>query len=211
MATRYEHWDTAAGATYGLSASVWRGQTFTPIETHEIQYVILRLNRPGVGDPGVITADIYAASGGLPTGSALASGTTLGTTLPAAPTDRQLDLDVPVVLRAGSQYAITVHASSVGQSAGLEYATVAGYAGGTYLESFDTGATWVSGSAVDFMFEEWGVPVERYMNLSGLRIPYEDLDGTKELHAILKNLSPTAKSEGVDGEVVIEVHYQPLA
>ena len=49
------------------------------------------------------------------------------------------------------------------------------------------------------------------MNLKDLNIPYVDLDGTKELHALLKNLSPTSKSAGASGDVVIEVSYEPAA
>lgn len=57
------------------------------------------------------------------------------------------------------------------------------------------------------------IPQVRFyqMYVKGLCLPYMDLDGTKELHVVLKNLSPTSKEVGVDGEVVVEVGYSPEA
>ena len=42
------------------------------------------------------------------------------------------------------------------------------------------------------------------LDLEGLNIDYVDEDKTKEIHAVLKNLSPTAKIAGATGEVKIE-------
>jgi len=42
------------------------------------------------------------------------------------------------------------------------------------------------------------------MDIEALNIDYEDLDGTREIHAVLKNLDPTAKVAGSSGEVKIE-------
>jgi len=57
-----------------------------------------------------------------------------------------------------------------------------------------------------------GAIIEPYrMSLSNLRIPYEDVDQSKELHLKLENLSPTSKSQGEDGEVSIEVTYGPAS
>jgi len=50
-----------------------------------------------------------------------------------------------------------------------------------------------------------------HLNVKGIDLPYEDLDGTKELHIVLKNLSPTTKGAGADGEVKIKVDYEPAA
>jgi len=47
-----------------------------------------------------------------------------------------------------------------------------------------------------------------YMAVTGLNIPYEDKDGSEELHIALQNLSATAKNAGATGEVVLEVHYE---
>lgn len=46
------------------------------------------------------------------------------------------------------------------------------------------------------------------VQLSGLRIPYIDEDGGKQLHVVLENLDPTTKTEGLDGEVIIDIGYE---
>ena len=53
--------------------------------------------------------------------------------------------------------------------------------------------------------------IRHYLNVRGINLPYEDLDGTKELHMMLTNLSPTAKVAGSAGGVKIKVDYQPTA
>lgn len=42
------------------------------------------------------------------------------------------------------------------------------------------------------------------LDIEGLDIDYIDEDGTKELHVVLKNLSPTSKNAGATGEVKLE-------
>lgn len=42
------------------------------------------------------------------------------------------------------------------------------------------------------------------MDLTDVNIDYEDLDGTKELHVVLKNLSPTTKSAYPTTEVKVD-------
>lgn len=48
-----------------------------------------------------------------------------------------------------------------------------------------------------------------YYALSGLKIDYQDLDATGELHLALQNLSAVAKTAGAGGEVVFNVAYTP--
>ena len=42
------------------------------------------------------------------------------------------------------------------------------------------------------------------MDIENLDIDYVDEDGTKEIHTVLKNLSPTSKIAGATGEVKVE-------
>lgn len=46
-----------------------------------------------------------------------------------------------------------------------------------------------------------------YLNVSGLKIVYEDEDETQELHISLQNLSPTAKAVG--SNIQIDILYSP--
>jgi len=50
-----------------------------------------------------------------------------------------------------------------------------------------------------------------HLNVKNINLPYVDLDGTKELHLILKNLSPTMKLSGEYGKVKVKVDYEPAA
>ena len=50
-----------------------------------------------------------------------------------------------------------------------------------------------------------------HLNVKGINLPYEDLDGTKEIHVVLKNLSPTGKLGGDSGEVKVNIDYEPAA
>ena len=42
------------------------------------------------------------------------------------------------------------------------------------------------------------------LDIENINIDYIDVDGTKEIHAVLRNLSPTTKTAGADGEVKLE-------
>ena len=42
------------------------------------------------------------------------------------------------------------------------------------------------------------------LDIENLNIDYVDLDGTKEIHAVLRNLSPTTKNAGATGEVKLD-------
>ena len=42
------------------------------------------------------------------------------------------------------------------------------------------------------------------LDIENLNIDYVDLDGTKEIHTVLRNLSPTSKNAGATGEVKLE-------
>lgn len=76
-----------------------------------------------------------------------------------------------------------------------------------YARAYATNSAGTSyGDEVSFVAGGW-----YRLNIKNISLPYEDLDKTKELHILLKNLSPTAKEAGADGEVVIEVSYEPAA
>lgn len=59
---------------------------------------------------------------------------------------------------------------------------------------------------------EFNLPVYGFQQTTGqwkldipnLNIDYVDLDSTKELHVVLRNLSPTTKNSGATGEVKLE-------
>lgn len=94
-------------------------------------------------------------------------------------------------------------------STGAFTSAMAGLVGGTkyYVRAYATNSAGTTyGDEVSFVARGW-----YRLNIKNINLPYEDLDKTKGLHVILKNLSPTAKNAGASGEVVIEVSYEPAA
>lgn len=222
MATLFEYYNTGdddvGSSAYGLN---WVAQSFTPVTSHKITKVKLKLGR--MGSPGTVTVSIRATSSGLPTGDDLCFGTTDGDTLIDFLVNpecgwREITLGAGYNLVAGTQYAICWRAPSGDASNKIRPrsdTTNPTYTRGTTLDSYDGGSSWEvypDWREEEYMFEEWGDPVSPYhLNIKNVDLPYEDLDKTKEIHVLLKNLSPTAKNAGADGEVVIEVKYEPAA
>ena len=147
MATRYEHWDTKNAATSG--AYTWAGQTFTPQANHTVRMVKTDT------DPGGAThvVEIFATSGGLPTGSALASGV-----MSAVDHDpyEYVGLGAGVALSSGIEYAIRVVTGWPGanQVSFRVKTSDPRYSGGAFFFSsaIDSGVVF---STYDLKFEEW--------------------------------------------------------
>ena len=69
-----------------------------------------------------------------------------------------------------------------------------------------------TGYGEEVSFTTGGPPLYWYhLNVKGVNLPYVDLDGTKKLHIVLKNLSPTMKLSGEYGKVKVKVDYEPAA
>ena len=138
----------------------WNGQTFTPAITHTLHSVKLWLFHPGsYHTTDVVTVSIRATSAGLPTGADLCVGTVSGA-MPAYSetgwdnTSYEFTFDTPILVTAGTKYAIVIRPDDVV----YECAVAAGaYAGGvSFDDGDDTGATWHETSPMDMLFEEWG-------------------------------------------------------
>jgi len=162
MATKYEYYNTGDNANIAPYGTSWYAQTFTPSVAHKITSVKLLLSR--VGSPGTVTVSIKATDGsGHPTGSDLCSGTTNGDTLPdTLPGEwREVTLGDGADLSAITKYAIVVRAINGDGDNKPRWrldSTSPTYAGGCLEQSTDSGSSWTSLTAYDFMFEEWGEP-----------------------------------------------------
>jgi hypothetical protein len=147
----------APDSVHSLYGANWEAQTFLTVSAYTISGVRLRLSR--TLDAGVLTVGLYATSSGLPTGSALASGTL------------NLDIDVmpnltygywiPVSFSSGyalsdaTTYAIVVSAASGDASNYVDWAcdSTAGYASGQRCYSSNSGSSWDADSSDDFPFQ----------------------------------------------------------
>jgi hypothetical protein len=162
MATLYEYYNTGDDSVGSVLLAHWEAQTFTPSAAHKITSVKLKLFRSG--SPGILTVGIRATDvNGHPTGADLCSGTIDGNTLTTDPAGAwyEITLGAGCVL-ASTKYAIVIRISGgdIGNYvAWLCDITSPTYAGGCRESSEDSGGTWESVSYVDFMFEDWGVPL----------------------------------------------------
>lgn len=167
MSTRYEYfisdapwWDLSGYAVYDTN---WSTQTFTPLISHAITLVKLKLAR--FGSPGTATASIQATdSDGKPTGSDLCSGTTNGNTLSTIGSYewRTITFSSGYALSANAKYAIVLRISGGGISNQIawRYDSSGDYSRGQRVHSTDGGSSWGLTSH-DFEFEEWGTSVGR--------------------------------------------------
>jgi hypothetical protein len=130
-----------------------RGQTFSPSINHTIIQVDLLLFRHGTFDPHTLTVAIRAVETHLPTGAALASGTTDGSTLTsnAAGEWRSITLGAGAALTANTEYAITI---SGGSAAYIKNLQAGGYAR-TGWAIYGSADTWYSNQGGDILFKEY--------------------------------------------------------
>jgi hypothetical protein len=155
----YEYYNTGDFTSLMVCGDNWRAQTFTVGAVgHTVTSVELKLFRHD--SPGTVTVSIRATDGsGHPTGADLTSGTIDGNSLTTNAVGAWYNIALTELsLSANTKYAIVVRAPSgngsnyVGWKADNPYPT---YANGNSEISSDSGDTWTSNVAYDFMFEVW--------------------------------------------------------
>ncbi len=161
MSTLYENLISGDDTAYAISMTSGDAQTFTPLITHILTSVKLKLYRGGVSNPpGIITVGIRATSGGFPTGADIVVGTTNGNTLTenTAGEWREITFSTGVLVVAGITYSI--YAWSAAINAFWRTDTNNGYPRGKQVITADGGTTWldIGDGLHDLMFEEWGNP-----------------------------------------------------
>ena len=157
----YEYWNTSDDAATETYGSNWTGQTLTTNATvaHTINGVRVKLYR--VGSPGTLTVGIFNVDANShPTGYALTAGSISADafTTDTSGTWYYIEMDVELGLLPDTMYAIVLSATSGDSSNKVmwRYDSGNGYAYGAYEASSDSGITWTTTGANDFMFEVWG-------------------------------------------------------
>lgn len=160
--TLYENQTDGSFGQVSAFTTNYRTQSFTPSITHTITSVDLLVHR--LGSPGTFVVDIHAVDGGgLPTGAALATGTSNGDTLTtdSAGEWRNIILTGSPSLIASTQYIIVLRLQNEGLAVGnqvrLRVATGSPYAGGVLGFSFDSGSSWGQQGTLDAAFKEYGL------------------------------------------------------
>jgi len=175
MPTLYESYtinDDQYNYAYGDATGRKLSQGFTPSVSHSITSVKLYGIKEGASI-GTITVYIYAASGGLPTGAALCSGTYDGSLLSdSVPAWFEITFGSPSNLSASTQYCIVVAALTAPVNHAFKPRcddSSPSYSGGD-LAANDDGAGWVSfgAGARDMLFEEYGNLSTNIKTVNGL-------------------------------------------
>jgi predicted GH43/DUF377 family glycosyl hydrolase len=156
----YEQFTIGDSAASGIYTGFWTSQSFTPVATHSLDQVSLKLYRTG-SPTYTVTIGLYEA--GLddkPTGPALASTTFSASSLTTTATWYDYQFSTGYAVTAGTKYALVLSATS-GSAGTMVYWRV--NAAGSYsrgMKAFSTnqGSIWTTVSAQDFMFKEGGHP-----------------------------------------------------
>lgn len=140
---------------------IWWAETFTPLETHEMKYVSLKLE-PFLYIEGV-TASIQYAPGGVPTGTDLATAGVGWATLEKYPQNKTILFAFypPWRLIAGIGYAIVIRTKPMWEFrwCWFTYEEPPGhYPRGKLIKSENSGITWDPTDRGDMFFAEWGNP-----------------------------------------------------
>ena len=159
MAQKFESYETGADGYNLCFGSWWNAQTFTPLMGHGVKSIycyIERLNVP----VGSFRIELRAASGGQPSGPALASGSKLASLIQENyPAWHEISLGAGYILVPGTMYTYTAHYDGTSSSYCIRFwvdTTSATYPRGTWLDSADGGASWHNNPTRDALFQEWG-------------------------------------------------------
>jgi len=156
---QYEYYNTGNDNQAWVQGVAWRAQTFTVGSTgHTVTHVKIEAYK--TGNPGTLTLGIQNTDGnGHPTGNDLTSGTINANTFVRYPGAWYEITVTEYTLSVGTKYAIVCRATAGGGSNYVSWrydSTSPTYADGNWEASGDSGHTWTSSAAKDFMFEVWG-------------------------------------------------------
>ena len=154
---------STANTTWNVYGSNWAMQSFTTNDTaHTLMALDLWLRR--MNSPGDVTVTLQKASGGLPYGTILSTGTIAaqytGNINPVSTnttTRYTVPLDTPVSLSSNTQYCITIKALMGDVNNYLQVGNVntGTYTYGSGYTSSDNGLIWTD-TLTSFGFDLWG-------------------------------------------------------
>ena len=148
--------------------TVWDAQTFTVSETHTLDKLVLSAT-VFMWPTADIIVSIRETDGNFPIGNDLTIATVSCTILTWGET--WIEFDFPNILLEEGIYAFVIRVPEATQEAfplfGVtmsgdideEYTYVGDYAGGTALVSEDAGNTWFTRVGIDYLFKEYGYPI----------------------------------------------------
>lgn len=144
-----------------VHSDLWRGQTFTVADAHEVDQVDLYLAKV-LAPTGTLTVGIYETSADKPVTdgeTALAEGTLAVTSIAAGPAWATITFGTPYALTPGTKYAIVAHGVTGDAANYIAWrldTTTPTYSGGNTVYSTTAGVTWINQPAHDQLFRGYG-------------------------------------------------------
>jgi len=140
---------------------IWWAQTFTPLETHDIEFVTLKLEAP-LSIEGVIVSIQYAP-GDVPIGIDLVKASITYAILKKPPVNKPIlfRFPTPFHLVQGIKYAHVIRTIPMWalRPCLFTYEALPGhYPRGKLIKSVNSGNTWSPADRGDMFFGEWGHP-----------------------------------------------------
>lgn len=143
----------------GIFGTNWASQSYA----HSGDMMVLTkvaIKAYRLGTPGTVTYRIRAASGGVPTGADLSSGTVDGNTFTTVSTGEwyTVTLSTPLVITNGQPLSIVVNLSGGDASNYIrwKYSNLNDFPSGFRCTSSNSGSTWSNVPLQDHAFKTWG-------------------------------------------------------
>jgi hypothetical protein len=154
--------NTTTDSVDWIGGSEWRAQSFTPSTSHTLSQVKLILNKTGNPSGSVVVHIRTTDANGLPTGSDLATGSILTSSISGS-NWYSFNLNTGVKLVAGTKYSILMQASGSDLSSNIVWygvSTANPYSSGWITQSLNNASTWsdVVSRTYDAGFQELGTP-----------------------------------------------------
>ncbi len=188
MTTLYENYTTGSeGGQHIIGGASWQGQTLTPSISHIISSVRVKVHR--VGSPGTFTISIRAITNDLPSGADLAVGTMNGNAVTTNTDGEWIDItfSTGALAVASTKYAIVCRCAGAAGGNYLAWhadTTSPTYAGGSLVQSGDSGTSWQEATESDEMFEEYGDP--QGSGEGGFIFPVDDVARVSSIRHIVR-------------------------
>jgi len=144
------------------NTTTWYGQSFTATDDMITVTSVFLTFRSFETPVGTWNVKIFLASGGKPTGSALASMSESAVETDTGFTSREFEFDTSLNVTSGLQYVVVFYFSSLSGGVYLmKFKSPSVYSGGTRVSSSNSGGTWTITSTYDMEFQVWGIePVD---------------------------------------------------
>ena len=138
------YYESTTSSVYGAN---WYGQTFIPISDIYVNSITLWCQKI-LAPSGNFNVYIYAVSGGVPTGTALATGSISASTISGTAGAQTFYLSQSAKLSSGTSYALAFSCPTGDASNYIKVWSINSdaYASGTKCSSSDSGVTWSAGS-----------------------------------------------------------------